>query len=134
MPVDHGRAIAEQAALAFGKPKILYYYGYDCGCAIAAESLPVSKYWALQNNATMEMALHQDSILASGSADIVIFQTNHWTFRPSETAEDIAARITAAGYNILQTSQSATRGNHVHTSRFQNRIDTTDPGTHISVP
>ncbi len=101
MPVDHGRAVAEQAALAFGKPKILYYYGYDCGCAIAAESLPVSKYWALQNNATMEMALHQDSILASGAADIVIFQTNHWTFRPSETAEDIAARITAAGYKHI---------------------------------
>ncbi len=47
------------------------------------------------------MAMHQDSILTASIADIVIFQTNHWTFRPSETAKNIDIRITAAGYKHI---------------------------------
>lgn len=97
-PVEQGRLTAETAAKTFNKPRILYYHGYECGFGIEANSLPTSKYWSLQNGASQQMGHHQDSILLSGKADIIVFQPSHYTFSTSEPSAVTERRIMDAGY------------------------------------
>ena len=100
-PVDQCRLTVETVARTFNKPKILYYHGYECGFGIEANSLPVSKYWALQNGAVQSMIQHQDSVLCSGIADIVVFQPSHYTFSSSEPQTVTEHRMIDAGYTHI---------------------------------
>lgn len=79
-----------------GHPTILNYYSTETAIGITKEYLPVSKYWSYQAGSIDEIVAHQDSVLLTGTADVVTLL--EYLIPSDKRLSDVVEHISEAGY------------------------------------